>query len=104
MGCGRRREGTAVVDLQCSGDQSGKRYRRQGCQRWQCRTKVVRRHAKFADMGRQAVLALGVADRVRAGRQLGEEKNDDEEEMAQRTHGVILVLSLIHISEPTRPY
>ena len=28
-------------------------------------------------MGRQAVLALGVADRVRAGRQLGEEKNDE---------------------------
>lgn len=60
---------------------------RQSHQRGQCCAKIMRCQAKLAGMRRQALLvARRMLDRVRSRRQLGEEENSNEKELAQLKH------------------
>ena len=64
----------------------------QSSQRRQRRTEIVRRQAQFAGMRRQAFLVVRrMPDGMRPRRQLGEEENGNEKEMAQRIHSESLV-------------
>ena len=67
-------------------------HHRQSDQRWQGSTEIVRRQTQFAGMRRQAFLVVHhMPDGMRPRRQLGEEENGNEKEMAQRIHSVSLV-------------
>jgi hypothetical protein len=78
--------------LQRLGYQQNKCDRRQGDQRWQRRTEVMRGQAKLAGMRGQARLVVRrMPDGMRPRRQLGEEENGNEKEMAQRIHSVSLI-------------
>lgn len=74
----------AVQRFRC---EVGCHHRRQGEQRRQGCPEVVGREAQLADMGRQRpFLAGGMLDGMRPRRQLGEEENGNEKELAQRIH------------------
>ncbi len=84
LGGNRRREGATVVCRKGFGNHLNGQHGRQGRQRWQRRTEIMRRQTELAGVGRQAILvARRMLDRVRPHRQLGEEEHDDEKEMAQ---------------------
>ena len=52
----------------------------------------MRDEAQFADMLRQAVLLRHhVLDGMRPARQLGEQEDNNEQEMAQGIHGICLI-------------
>lgn len=61
-----------------------------GQRRWasdRCSPEVVGRQTQFAGVGRQAVaLVQAVADGMGARRQLGEDQDQDEEQVAARVH------------------
>ena len=68
---------------------------RQSHQRWQRCAEIMRRQAKLAGMRRQAFLvARRMLDRVRSRRQLGEEEDSNEKELAQLKH--LFSLSGLH--------
>ena len=78
--------------LQRLGYEQGTCHRRQGRQRRQGSTEVVRHQAKFAGMRWQSRLVVRrMPDGMHPRRQLGEEENGNEKEMAQRIHSVGLV-------------
>lgn len=90
---GRRRESPTLVERQRFRVQLRRQHRRQRRQRRQGRAEVVRSQAQFASgMGRQAMLLVRrMPDGMRPRRQLGEEENGDEQQMAQRIHEGSLV-------------
>ena len=67
-------------------------HRRQGDDRRQGRAEIVRRQAKLAGMGRQALaFADRMLDSVRSRRPLGEDEHEDEEEAAEQRHAESLI-------------
>lgn len=67
-------------------------HRRQGGERGQGGTQIVRREAQLAHMVRQRPFLVDrMVDRMRSRRQLGEEENSNKKEMAQRIHRVSLI-------------
>lgn len=69
---------------QCNGH-----HRRQSRQRRQGGTKIVRRQAKLAGVARQAtVLVRSMPDGMHPRPELGEDEDNNEEEVAQRIHGI----------------
>ena len=78
--------------VQRFGDEQRNNDRRQGRQRRQGRAEIVRRQAQLAGVRRQSALVVRrMPDGMRPRRQLGEEKDDNEKEMAQRIHRASLV-------------
>jgi hypothetical protein len=89
---GGGRQSAAIVRLQRLRHQHGKRHRRQGGQRRQRSTEVMRCQAKLAGMRWQTRLVVRrMPDGMHPRRQLGEEENGNEKEMAQRIHSVSLI-------------
>ena len=78
--------------LQACGNRQAAGLHGQSGQRRQGRSEIVRRQAQFAGMRRQAFLVVRhMPDGMRPRRQLGEEENGNEKEMAQRIHSESLV-------------
>ena len=91
----RRRESAASVGRQHFRNELDGHDRRQSHQRWQGCTKIMRRQAKLAGMRRQTILvARSMLDGMRPRRQLGEEENGNEKEVAQLKH--LFSLSVLH--------
>jgi len=78
--------------VQRFGDEQRNNDRRQGRQRRQGGAEIMRRQAQLAGVRRQSALVVRrMPDGMRPRRQLGEEKDDNEKEMAQRIHRASLV-------------
>ena len=93
MDSGRRRESAAGMAVQRFGNQLWHDDWRQVRQRRQGGTEVMRRQTELAGVRRQPALVVSrVPDGMRPRRQLGEEENGNEQEVAQRIHAVTLVL------------
>ena len=93
---GGGRQSAAIVRLQRLRHQHGKRHRRQGGQRRQRSTEVMRCQAKLAGMRWQTRLVVRrMPDGMGTRRQLGEEQDSNEQDVTQGTHG----LSLIDLDE-----
>lgn len=98
LGCSRRREGAAVVRVLRFRNKCRHNDRRQGCQRRQGGTEVMRRQTQLTGVrGQPAPIVRRMLDGMRPRRQLGEQEDGDENEMAQRIHE----LSLIDLDEQT---
>jgi hypothetical protein len=87
-----RRKIRAAAGRQQFRNEPGRLHRWQGGQRRQRRTEIVCGKTKFASMRRQAILVVRrVPEGMRPRRQLGEQENGDEKEMAQRIHGLVSI-------------
>ena len=84
------------MSMQRFGDKPRKDDRRQDRQRRHGDAEVVRHQTEFAGVRRQPALVVHrVPNGMRPCRQLGEEENGNEKEMAQRIHGLSLT-QIIH--------